>query len=706
MAIATCVCLAASVAGGSSASSNSGVPSTQPSKLPASLTVYDGQLKEGFVDLGWGPRTINKGPAKVDVGGWQGWVVGRPGVDLSSYATLSVSVRIPSSEKPVALVRVANDGDTTFPPKSLGSGTIDAERWIRYDLAMSQLNPKGKPFDRVLLTASRLASANTFVEFDKMVFSGRRTPVQPPASAVASGQPKPRASKPVAVGVDCSSDRKIISPLIYGNAFNSLTEDSQTSQFTMGATVRRWGGDWSSRFNWEQGNAWNPGFNWYWKNQAIVSKGNAWQTFFTNNAKAGMSTALTVPTLGWVAKDSTSYSFSVKSLGAQQSTAPETPDAGNGVAANGSLLKAPRPETTSIKSTPASIGAWIKAISDGGWSSRSALDMVFLDNEPDLWNSTHRDIHPTASTYDELLMKSKLYAASVRAANPTVKIAGPSSWGWWGYFYSAADAEAGFSAKPDRRSKNDVPFLEWYLTEMAKEEQRTGKRLLDILDIHYYPSAPGVHDASGGKTDKASNEARVRSTRSLWDPSYIEESWVGAPVFLIPRMQDIINRFKPGIGLSIGEYNFGGAGHITGAIAQAEALGRFGQNGLTAAFLWTHPLDKSEQYWGFRTFRNYDGRGGSFLQNSVKTTSDRDLSVFASTDAFTNQQVVVMINKSGSTPMAAKVKLSQCGKVSSVSRWTYAGGPAGFQSLAPVTSNGSDADVMVDPWTIQILRFD
>ena len=49
------------------------------------------------------------------------------------------------------------------------------------------------------------------------------------------------------------------------------------------------------------------------------------------------------------------------------------------------------------------------------------------------------------------------------------------------------------------------------------------QRTLDILDIHYYPQASGV---TSNKTDAATAALRLRSTRSLWDPTYTDESWI------------------------------------------------------------------------------------------------------------------------------------------------------------------------------------
>jgi hypothetical protein len=685
--------------------------SPQPSVvLGESTTAYDGKLRDGWVDLGWGPRTLNQGPAKVDVGDWQGWILARPTADLAVFETMAIKVRIPAGEDPpLALVRAANETDTNFPAYRFGKATVDAQGWATYNVPIKSLTPGEKQFDRLLFGAARQVSAGTFVEFDKIVLSGRR--VRSAAStAPASGSRRVSARRTARISLDCAADRKEISKAVYGIAFNALTEESQQAQFTIGATSRRWGGDPTSRFNWENGNAWNPGHNWYWRNLKVLNSGNAWQTFFSNNSKAKMSSALTIPMLGWVAKDTTSYSFPVSTRGKQQDVAPDLLDAGNGVSATGEILKPTAPTQTSKQSSAAWVAKWISTVRGGGWTDSSALEMVILDNEPDLWSASHRDIRTEPSTYDELLSKGVEYATAVRKVDPKVKIAGPASWGWWGYFYSAADAKAGFSAKPDRRVHGDQPFLEWYLAEMKKAEKASGLRLLDILDIHYYPANAGVFTVNGGNTDQATNEARVRSTRSLWDPTYKDETWVDAAVYLLPRMQDTIAEFKPGIGLSIGEYNFGGETHMSGAVAQAEALGRFGQYGLTSAYLWTHPKENTEQYWGFRSFRNYDGKGSNFGQFSVKAAvsgaGTRELSAFGSSDAFTKQKTVVLVNRSSTVPYRATIQPTRCGTAATLRQWTYGGGPKGFVEKPQQAPRAGSFEVSVDPWTITVLRME
>lgn len=37
-----------------------------------------------------------------------------------------------------------------------------------------------------------------------------------------------------------------------------------------------------------------------------------------------------------------------------------------------------------------------------------------------------------------------------------------------------------------------MPLIPYYLQEVCKYEQDTGVKLIDYLDIHYYPQAPGM----------------------------------------------------------------------------------------------------------------------------------------------------------------------------------------------------------------------
>jgi mannan endo-1,4-beta-mannosidase len=151
-------------------------------------------------------------------------------------------------------------------------------------------------------------------------------------------------------------------------------------------------------------------------------------------------------------------------------------------------------------------------------------------------------------------------------------------------------------------------------------------------------------------------EARLQAPRALWDSTYREKSWIdaqwGKPIRLIPWLSEKIAKQYPGTKLSMTEYNFGAPGHISGALAQVDALGVFGREGLVLASYWGNgsgvgPLPDYIAA-AFRLYRNYDGKGGTFGDTSVSARAPdvTKASVFAATDSkHPGQLTVVVINK-------------------------------------------------------------
>src|SRR5260221_4017995 len=243
----------------------------------------------------------------------------------------------------------------------------------------------------------------------------------------------PPQSEPVRAGtflLNCAATGHPISPLIYGVA----AEDPGV--WTTGATARRWGGNPTTRYNWRL-NASNVGKDWFFRNGGDPS--STYDAFLQKDREHDVKTALTLPMIGWVAKDTTSYSFPVSIFGPQQASAPELPDAGNGVGPNGKQIAPGPPTRTSVKSTPESIEQWVRQIREKDGARRRSVDAYILDHEPMLWNSTHPDVHPAPTTYDELLEKTIAYASAVRRADPAATIARPAEWGWLARRYSPTD---------------------------------------------------------------------------------------------------------------------------------------------------------------------------------------------------------------------------------------------------------------------------
>jgi Glycoside hydrolase family 44 len=509
--------------------------------------------------------------------------------------------------------------------------------------------------------------------------------------------PEQTGTNPIRSGallLECRPNALPISPLIYG------VGGAGGSPWTTGTTARRWGGNPTTRYNWQL-NTWNLAKDWFFKN--VGDPNGSYEVFLEENRQHGLETTMTVPTIGWVAKDSTSWGFPASVFGPQQAMAPDNPGAGNGVGRDNKDLAPGPPTQTSMRSTPESIEQWVRKIREGDGTRGRRVDAYILDNEPMLWNSTHRDVHPDPTTYDELLEKTIAYATAIRRADPEAKIAGPAEWGWLAYHYSAKDVAVGVQLRPDRRIHGDEPLIPWYLRRIAEYEARNHVKLLDIVDVHFYPMAQGLGIGTGGQTDSAAAALRIRSTRSLWDPDYVDESWINDRMRVIPRLKEWIAQNRPGLGVSIGEWNFGGESHQSGGLATAEALGRFGTEGLTSAYYWTSPAERSPAFWAFRAFRNFDGAGGRFLDWSVAAKSDAPLSsLFGSRDADGTHVVAVLLNFATLSSLSSRLALQGCGNITAARAFTYTGGDAGLQKF-DVTSTPEGVRATFPPYSITVI---
>jgi hypothetical protein len=654
-------------------------PAPRPRTTPAPAIIqpiYDGALVGEWQDHGWTEHAPKTGRAqRLYFAGYGGWILSNTRLS-GAFGGVTFQVRAPKVKGDFLEVRVDSETVDVFPRVRVTAAhrRVLEDGWVEVFVPMSELNPTLIPFNRVVLRAFVDVPPPGLVEFDRIGLT-QADAAQLKASQAALEQP----GDPAALSVDCKAPGRVISPLIYGIAYSPLREGENVHQFSLNATARRWGGNPTSRYNWELGNAWNTGSDYYFMNTSYGQRqGRVWQTFLEVNRDRNLKSALTVPMLGWIAKDTTSASFPVSDFGPQESTCPENSKVGNGLGKNGKPIKPGPPTRTSLVLEASFIGKWVAEVKALEAKRGRLVHQYILDNEPALWHDTHRDVHPQPVTYDELLERTIAFGTAIRKADPEALIAGPAEWGWTGYFYSAADAEAGFGEKPDRRAHGDVPLIEWYLKKLREHEQKTGVRVLDVLDLHYYPQAKGIGVGTEGQIDADTSALRIRSTRSLWDPRYLDESWVKEPVRLLPRMQEWVDANAPGLKLSIGEYNFGAEQHLSGGLALAEALGRFGQHGLYSAFYWTYPSENSPAYWAFRAFRNYDGKGAHFLEQSLPTESPRDLSLFAARSSDGRSVSLVLLNTSTTETFEAAVNLKGCTLPTAQRVFRYSGDPRGF----------------------------
>ncbi|MHB8500166.1 MAG: glycoside hydrolase family 44 protein [Candidatus Acidiferrales bacterium] len=288
---------------------------------------------------------------------------------------------------------------------------------------------------------------------------------------------------------------------------------------------------------------------------------------------------------------------------------------------------------------------------------------ISLDNEPELWNSTHLEVQgPNPVKSDIYISKSIALAKALKDQFPNVVIFGPVHYGFQGIY----NWQGELAATPNGTNW----FPDKYLQALKTASTTYGKPVVDVYDFHWYveeydSNGTRILDLTSTTLTDAQVQLIVQSPRALWDPTFADAGnsnpWIyqelgGTPINLLGRLQAKINSENPGMKISITEYENGGWNHIAGTIAQADNLGIFGSQGLFAASFWPPNGTYSYALAGFRAYRGFDGANASFGDTSLQATSSKvqNVVVYASTDSTTpGRTVFVAINRSTSAQITA-----------------------------------------------------
>jgi hypothetical protein len=617
------------------------------------LRIYDDGLATDWANWSWdsaidiaAPTIVHSGSAAIAItynAGWAGLSL-RASTPIATDGHTAIAFWVYGNGAPLAIYTQSSDEGAAGTAYAF---TPPAGEWAEVTVPLTEL---GSPAQIVRITWQNQSPDPQGVYYlDEIRLIAGTTP-PPPGSDMT-------------LHVDVAAARKPISPYIYGMNEYSMSGDVVALMKELAIPIRRWGGNATSRYNWQTDIS-NHASDWFFGNvkqsdATDLPNDSAVNRFIDQNRQAGTDSFLVLPMSGYVSNDNgLACGFSVQKYGPQQATAAGDgrPDCGNGKYADGSYITGNNPLETSIAVDPRFVADWISyLVGRYGRADAGGIRFYNLDNEPDLWFETHRDIRPLGYTYDDIRDLTYQYGAAIKATDPSAAILGPVVHGWTYYWHSPYDGQRQDWADPDdRNAHGGTPFIAWYLQQMAAYETDHGVRILDYLDMHYYPQADGVALSSAG--DAATQARRLRSTRSLWDPTYVDESWIpqagpaGGIVQLIPRMRDWVAQNYPGTKLAIGEYNWGGLEHINGALAQADVLGIFGREGVDLATMWQPPQRTQPAAFAFRIYRNYDGVGSQFGDTSVAATSSDQarLSLYAAQRSSDGALTLVIINKSDS----------------------------------------------------------
>jgi hypothetical protein len=464
----------------------------------------------------------------------------------------------------------------------------------------------------------------------------------------------------VTVHVDAALDRIPISPYIYGKNHGisddpkKPTADSVISLYhDLGIKILRLsGGNNQTKYNWRAKLTSHP--DWF---NNIYAHDWDFSAQEVQNKLPGVCALFSFQLIGKVAS-STTANFGdwvwSQSHGSYPPTEWNLAGGGTFTFANGTYTKgADGTPALYLKDWPAdsSTGIIDKWFKPGGLGLDTARFRFWnMDNEPEIWNSTHDDIIKDTgeSQFEDYFAKYVAVAKSARAKWPGIQLVGPvtcNEWQWWT-----------FNGHRWQIGNRDVSAMEYFINRIGIEEQASGVRLLDVYDIHFYP---GYNDA--GKVRNLLDVHRVYfDTIYNWPGSNgihtIDKKWGQAvPNYVFLRIKRWMEQYL-GAGrgrLACTEYGAadGNGDANVHAVSLASTLGTWADNGFEIFTPW-------DWYSGWNeTMHLFTSTAKSIRVKSVSSL-DSLVSAYSSVNAAGDSLTVILVNRDQNGAQTAAVSFS------------------------------------------------
>ncbi len=290
------------------------------------------------------------------------------------------------------------------------------------------------------------------------------------------------------------------------------------------------------------------------------------------------------------------------------------------------------------------------------WRDELKLDMNrfqywSMDNEMDIWMGTHKDL-PLDIDPDVLVNRYIDVAHKARAVWKDVKLTGPvvaNEWQWCSV--SSSEGKSGLGVGEDR----NYCWLEYFIKRLSEEQKKTGVRMLDVFDIHWYP------------TEKTYEE-RVNWHRVFFDTTYnysgangiklVNGSWDNnnTKPYIFKRVNDWLEKYfgkDHGITLGVTETSLiEDSDPMTTAITYASWLGTFMDNSVEIFTPWS---------WGKGMYEvvHLFSRYGHENRVLSQSTNDSLVSAYSSINNKGDSLTVILVNRAENT--AQNVALNVAG---------------------------------------------
>lgn len=446
----------------------------------------------------------------------------------------------------------------------------------------------------------------------------------------------------IQVTVDATTDVKPVSPYLYGrnNSFSAtdpnwtLPEQDLVRLRDAGVTFfRESGGNNSSKYNWRRKLSSHP--DWY--NNVYVNNwdqaAQALQKHFP--AAQGM---WAFQLLGYAAKTSTAnfadwdYNRSQWWEGVNQNLA------GGGVPnATGTKAKTEGNmnlylEKWNADSSVAVLDHWFGE--NGIGLKKEGIRYWNMDNEPEIWSGTHDDVMPMQLSPQEFMQRYIELAKKARAKFPEIKLVGPvtaNEWQWYNW-----------DGKPVAENGKAYPWLEYFIKTIAAEQQKSGVRLLDVLDIHFYPGTKKTEEVVQLHRvffDRSYNFPEANGVKTInggYDNSITRE-------YIFGRCNDWLTQYLgTGHGVTLGLTETGIDNSVTPSVTAvwyASTLGEFMKNNVELFTPWSW---KTGMWETLHLMSRYN------QTYSVSGVSDNEavVSAYPSVNATGDSMTVVLVNRS------------------------------------------------------------
>lgn len=449
-------------------------------------------------------------------------------------------------------------------------------------------------------------------------------------------------SQVVNISIDPTKEVKPISPYIYGRN-NNLPKESYASPLTTAQWtllkesglqfLREGGGNNATKYNWRKGLSSHPDWynNVYGQNWDIPVK------MLNDNMPPSVTGMWTLPLIGKAASNNTNnfndwgYNNSQWWSGTGQNLAgggTVNRNGGNQATVNGNpnLYL----QDWNADSVVGILDHWRNTLG----IPNNRITYWNMDNEPEIWHGTHDDVVNANLSAETFMQNYFAVAKKARAKFPAIKLVGPvtaNEWQWYNWMNRTSTTING----------RYYPWLEFFIKRCAEEQAASGVRLLDVLDIHFYPSESTpeqigqLHRVFFDQNYNYPGANGLKSINGGWDNNLSKE-------YIFVRINEWLTQYfgqNHGIKLGLTEIDVNNNTPSVVAVWYASMMGEFMKNDVALFSPWSWKVGMWETLHLFARYNQ---------SNSVQgISSDETLvSAYPSVNDAKNNLTVVLVNRS------------------------------------------------------------